>query len=195
MNTCRVFIPGSCSICNLECPVVPASFLEDLCTGFNKKSVICAKPEWFSGLLNTGTFCLSAHGVLSVLKTRGVRSRKGDTLWDRWVLKDGPHSVPRVTAPNRIQQESGTAGNISFSDLCNRYFLQASDFHLCPFHHQNHSSPLQGEIIWLRSLQCQAEGCWTQGDKCSYYNRESSFPMIFTVVAGFPRLSKCYSVS
>lgn len=44
--------------------MVPTSFSEALCTGFKKKNVICAKPEWFSGLLNTGTFCLSAHGVL-----------------------------------------------------------------------------------------------------------------------------------
>lgn len=125
-------------------------------------------------------------------------SRKGDTCLcgtdEFW--EDGPHSVPCVTAPSSIWQESGTAGSTNFSDLCNRFFLQASDFHLCLFHHQNHSSPLQGEIIWLGSLQCQAEGCWTKGDKCSYYNRESSFPMIFfSVVAGSPRLSKCYSVS
>lgn len=178
--------------------MVPTSFSEALCTGFNKKNVICAKPEWFSGLLNTDTFCLSALGVLIVLKTRGDGSRKGDTCLcgtdEFW--EDGPHSVPCVTAPSSIWQESGTAGSTNFSDLCSRFFLQASDFHLCLFHHQNHSSPLQGEIIWLGSLQCQAEGCWTKGDKCSYYNRESSFPMIFfSVVAGSSRLSKCYSVS
>lgn len=141
--------------------MVPASFSEALCTGFNKKNVICAKPEC----------CLSVHRVLSVLKPRGDGSRKGDALWDRWVLGGWATLSALCGCTKSIQQESGTAGNTNFSDLCYSYFLQASDFHLCLFHHQNHSSSLQREIIWLRSLQCQAEGCWTQGDKCSYYNR------------------------
>lgn len=113
-----------------------------------------------------------------------------DEFWE-----DGPHSVPCVAAPKVFSRNQGLLGTPIFLIFAIVTSCKLLIFTCACSTIKTTVPHCKGRLYDSDHSSVRQKGVEHKGIN-ALITTESSFPMIiFSVVAGFPRLGKCYSVS